>query len=171
MSGTRPCRALILRPSLLVCDEPVSALDVSVQAQVVNLLLDLQASSGVSYLFVAHDLAVVQAMSSRVAVMYLGRLVELADARLVASAPLHPYTASLYSAVPVPDVAERTREQIVLRGDVPSPRNPPPGCPFHQRCPIGPTAQPGRDICITTRPPLLEHQPGRFVACHFPGEL
>ncbi|WBB78457.1 ABC transporter ATP-binding protein [Micromonospora sp. WMMD882] len=165
-------RALVLDPSLVVCDEPVSALDVSIQAQVVNLLSELQNTLGLSYLFVAHDLAVVRAVSHRVAVMYLGRIVELAPAEQLYAEPLHPYTAALISAAPVPDpVVERTRKYVTLPGDLPSPLRPPPGCRFHTRCPIGPTARPGRDICRTASPPLRQQAPGRFAACHFAGEL
>jgi peptide/nickel transport system ATP-binding protein len=164
-------RALVLSPSLLVCDEPVSALDVSVQAQVVSLLQDLQAQDGLAYLFVAHDLAVVQAMSHRIAVMYLGSVVEEGVAADIAKAPLHPYTAALYSAVPEPTPGAGDRERIVLRGDVPSPRHLPTGCPFRLRCPVGPLAHPDRTICVSTPPPLVEHTGGRTAACHFAGEL
>lgn len=165
-------RALVLRPELIVCDEPVSALDVSVQARVVNLLADLQQSSGISYLFVAHDLAVVQKLSHRIAVMYLGRVVEIGEANDISSAPLHPYTVSLYSSVPSPDFdVVNTRPRIVLRGDIPSPMNIPTGCPFRDRCPIGPAVRTDREICVGQRPSLQEYRPGQAAACHFPGEL
>lgn len=155
-------RALSIEPEFLVLDEPVSALDVSVQAQVVNLLTDLQRSRNLTYLFIAHDLAVVRHVATRVAVMYLGRIVERARVVPLYDRPLHPYTASLLSAVPVPDPTVK-RKRIVLAGEIPSPRNPPPGCPFHTRCP-----HPLKDTrCTTDEPALRELQPDRWVACHY----
>ena len=156
-------RALALRPKLIVADEPVSALDVSIQAQMVNLLEDLQDEFRLTYVFIAHDLGVVRHVSDRIAVMYLGKLVELSPAEELYRRPVHPYTEALLSAVPVPDpVIERTRQRIVLSGDVPNPLAKPAGCPFHPRCPHV------QDRCRTEKPELRTTAPARTAACHFP---
>jgi oligopeptide/dipeptide ABC transporter ATP-binding protein len=164
-------RAIALRPKLIVCDEPVSALDVSIQAQVVNLLEDLQNEFNLAYIFVAHDLSVVRHISDRVAVMYLGKIMELTDRDVLYSAPMHPYTHSLMSAVPVPDPKkEGRRERILLKGDLPSPINPPSGCVFHTRCPKFRSILSDTDkLRCTTEVPTLESKVSdHFVACHFP---
>ncbi len=157
-------RAIALRPKLIICDEPVSALDVSIQSQIVNLLLELQKEMNMSYLFIAHDLSVVKHVSDRVAVMYLGKIVELTTAERIYEKAMHPYTKSLLSAIPVPDPTKRAEIQA-LKGEVPSPRNPPSGCHFHTRCPFA------KDVCRTKVPEFKEEATEHFSACHFSQEL
>jgi oligopeptide/dipeptide ABC transporter ATP-binding protein len=154
-------RALALRPKLIVADEPVSSLDVSIQAQVVNLMLDLQQEFGLAYLFISHDLSLVERISDAVAVMYLGRIVETAPAAELYASPRHPYTEALLAAVPVPDPARRSQRRALLGGDVPSPITPPPGCPFHPRCPIR------GDGCDRVFPEARTASPGHTYRCHY----
>jgi oligopeptide/dipeptide ABC transporter ATP-binding protein len=161
-------RALALQPSLIVCDEPISALDVSIQGQIINLLQDLQRQFDLTYLFIAHDLAVVRHISDRAMVMYLGKIVEISDSVSIYAEPQHPYTAALLSAIPVPDPKiERRRRLVHLSGEIPSPIAPPSGCRFHTRCPIA--RAPG--ICSEQEPPLVEKKPGHWAACHFSQEV
>ncbi len=158
-------RAIALDPDFIVCDEPIAALDVSIQAQVVNLLERVQDELGLAYLFISHDMSMVRHIADRVAVMYLGRIVELAPVDQLYEHPKHPYTRALHSAVPVPDpVVEAQRARVILKGDIPSPANPPSGCPFHTRCPVA------RDRCSIDVPANREIEPGHFVACHFADE-
>ena len=157
-------RALVVQPQFVVCDEPVSALDVSIQAQILNLLMDMQKELGLTYLFVAHDLSVVEHVSDRVAVMYLGRLVEVAPTAALFYQPLHPYTEALMSAIPALDPDE-VMKPVILEGEIPSPANPPSGCPFHPRCPYA------QDMCKQEMPAWKEYQPGHFAACHFADQL
>ena len=154
-------RAIVLNPKIMVCDEPVSALDVSIQAQVINLLMDLQKEMGMAYIFISHDLSVIKHISDRVAVMYLGHLVEIADKKDIYAHPMHPYTVALLSAIPVAD-RKHKKEKIVLEGDLPSPANPPSGCVFHTRC------YKAQDICKTEVPELKDCGNGHCCACHFP---
>jgi peptide/nickel transport system ATP-binding protein len=159
-------RALSVRPDFIIADEPISALDVNIQAQIINLLIDLQERFGLTYLFIAHDLAVVRHISDRVVVLYLGKVAEVAPADKLFAEPLHPYTRYLISAVPIPDAAaEKRRKRLPLQGEPPSAVEPPSGCRFRTRCPIA------KSICADIMPPLVEHRSGHFAACHFPGQF
>lgn len=155
-------RAIALNPKLIICDEPVSALDVSIQSQILNLLVKLQKELDLTFIFIAHGLPAVKYISDRIAVMYLGKLVELTTKEKLFEGPLHPYTEGLLSAVPIPDPAERTTKRHIIEGDIPSPEHPPDGCNFHTRCPFA------QDICRTKEPEFEEKTEGRFAACHFP---
>ena len=158
-------RALALQPKVVIADEAVAALDVSIRSQIINLMEELQERHKLTYIFISHDLAVVKHVSDRIAVMYLGKIVELASKKELFENPLHPYTVALMSAIPIPDPDKRDKKRIILKGDVPSPINPPKGCRFHTRCPVA------KPICSKEEPPLVEVKPGHFVACHFPGSL
>lgn len=155
-------RAIALNPKLIICDEPVSALDVSIQSQILNLLVKLQKELDLTFIFIAHGLPAVKYISDRIAVMYLGKVVELTTKEKLFEGPLHPYTEGLLSAVPIPDPEERTKERHIIEGDIPSPENPPSGCNFHTRCPFA------KDICRNEEPEFEEKANGRFAACHFP---
>lgn len=157
-------RALLMNPKLIIADEAVAALDVSIRSQVINLMMDLQKEHNLTYLFISHDLSLIKYISSRVVVMYLGKVVETARKKDLFDEPLHPYTKALMSAIPVPN-PEFKKQRIILQGDVPSPVNPPSGCPFHPRCPVA------KPICSKEKPELREIKPEHFVACHFPGSL
>ncbi len=158
-------RALALQPKVVIADEAVAALDVSIRSQIINLMEELQERHKLTYIFISHDLSVVKHVSDRIAVMYLGKMVELAPKKELFENPLHPYTVALMSAIPIPDPDKRNKKRIILQGDVPSPINPPKGCRFHTRCPVA------KKICSEKEPPLVEVKPGHFVACHFPGSL
>jgi len=158
-------RALAMQPKLVIADEAVAALDVSIRSQIINLMEDLQEKHKLTYIFISHDLAVVKHISNRIAVMYLGKIVEMAPKKELFEDPLHPYTVSLMSAIPIPDPDKKKKKRIILKGDVPSPINPPKGCRFHTRCPVA------KPICKEKDPPLVEVKPSHFVACHFPGSL
>ena len=158
-------RALALQPKVVIADEAVAALDVSIRSQIINLMEELQEMHKLTYIFISHDLSVVKHVSDRIAVMYLGKIVELASKKELFENPLHPYTVALMSAIPIPDPEKRNKKRIILQGDVPSPINPPRGCRFHTRCPVA------KEMCSEKEPPLVEVKPGHFVACHFPGPL